>query len=861
MSKPLSGYYSLEKFIEELKKASNIQEDQDSLRSSSIFSELNKISKAEEEAEQLENLANYFSPHIKSNNKAEVKYKNPPNKNETELRQKVYNSLSYLSNDEMDINEQMKIEITNLRKENAELKFCLKNLNKKCDTQLKKLKRQNELKDKELIESKNIINKNMALIELLNNKISTNEIILNNLIKENKENKNVTDEQTLNLIEINKKLSLEISKKDKLIENIKEELDTKNEIFSEINNMKNEMESYLQTMEKLYKEIETLDETIKQLKQNIITVKKNNQEELNLLKSNNNSNKLSSDLKSSKEKEIKLKKELNDLENNYKEMIDNNQKMEKLTVETKNMIKTAIDSKKNLKMEYEKAIKELVEKYEKQINFMKLVLEKQQEEFQKNENNEDDKEKNNEKSDEKNNQEAIKLIKENKNLIEENEELKNMNETIMKKMRELPDLEKKFTDLFETVKLLKEENDLLKQATHYSTLLEKEEDRMKKIQDETPEKYKLNSKNLLLEDDDDVDDEKEKKPKIEEKEIVFKNIPNNKINENKSNDNSINEEEDKKENYNNINNEININTNNEEKNEEKEDNNSVNNDDNKINQNFNLYKPTKDGLLTFNLLKKNYCTIVPENYDIFLESYNAETSIQYNTLEGLFIINKNKLFYYSAKKNSLNELFNLIEDHSFGNIFLDSESKNIYTLGGKFSKLVEKFSFEKQDLEQLPELPYHISGAASCQIDNKIYYFFGLCEERPNAAIIQFLDLEKLDKKWVNVIYEKKISFDFISKMSLVNLNNSELLIIGGILNENIPNEKLLYYNIETSQLIEKDKNLPDSEYKNYTFSINNMFNKFLNEDIISYANIDDNNQVHILDNELNYDLYLTPKN
>ena len=38
------------------------------------------------------------------------------------------------------------------------------------------------------------------------------------------------------------------------------------------------------------------------------------------------------------------------------------------------------------------------------------------------------------------------------------------------------------------------------------------------------------------------------------------------------------------------------------------------------------------------------------------------------------------------------------------------------------------------------------------------------------------------------------------------------------------------------------------------------MFNVFLNGDIISYTNIDDNNQVHILDNELKYDLYLTPK-
>ena len=38
------------------------------------------------------------------------------------------------------------------------------------------------------------------------------------------------------------------------------------------------------------------------------------------------------------------------------------------------------------------------------------------------------------------------------------------------------------------------------------------------------------------------------------------------------------------------------------------------------------------------------------------------------------------------------------------------------------------------------------------------------------------------------------------------------------------------------------------------------MFNLFVNGEIISFANIDNNNQVHVLDNELCYDLYLTPK-
>ena len=93
-------------------------------------------------------------------------------------------------------------------------------------------------------------------------------------------------------------------------------------------------------------------------------------------------------------------------------------------------------------------------------------------------------------------------------------------------------------------------------------------------------------------------------------------------NSNKSNSNIKNKSEEKKED---------IETNKEE--------NKINETEEKINPNFNLYKPIKEGLLTFNLSKKNYYTIVPENYSEFWEQFDPETSIQYNTLEGLFLVN------------------------------------------------------------------------------------------------------------------------------------------------------------------------------------------------------------------------------
>ena len=57
---------------------------------------------------------------------------------------------------------------------------------------------------------------------------------------------------------------------------------------------------------------------------------------------------------------------------------------------------------------------------------------------------------------------------------------------------------------------------------------------------------------------------------------------------------------------------------------QKEDETTENNENSLINANFNLYKPIKEGLLTFNLSKKNYYTVVPEKYDEFWESFDPK---------------------------------------------------------------------------------------------------------------------------------------------------------------------------------------------------------------------------------------------
>ena len=896
----------------------------------------------------------------------------------------------------------MAAELKNLSRENSELKFCLDKLNKKFDKEIKELKNQNMNKIKEINSSKEIMKKNVTLIELLGKKISQYEKIFKDIENKKKE-KNILDKninQKLGEIEKeNEQLLLQIEKRDNIIKNFKEEMDSKKEIFGEINKMKKEMETNLNTMDNLYKEIQKKDETINKLKKLMELMRTEHEQEIDQIKKenkNNDSNKNSSpseinnedlikELEKSKEKQKALEEELKEIKKNYNTATEYNNKMQELTKEASQMIKNSLDSREQMKQKYDEAIKELIEKYEKQIQFMKVIiveqnekyekkLEEMQKEANKDTNNDNKKEENintnkeNEKEEEEKNKYLEKLKNDNIILLNQNSELKKMNEMLLTKMKDLPELNKRFNELFETVKLLKEENDLLKKSMKDSKImkmLELEQEKEEKEEEEINEKEKeekeenkdekeeqkfseeelkvlesilkdiengndirgendinkleilenilkkLGNKNEEQEENDDdydedhkneeeknneknidndnnedipddkctnlllqammnsLEDNKEKIPNVSQNEKD--NLSNNQIYNKKvlksSPPGSIKKKTDNKE----IQNDKikidklnivkkNLNIDNEEK-QEKEDEEEK---QNKINENYNLYKPTYEGMLSFNLSKKLYSLITPKKYEEFLKVFDPKTSIQYNTLEGLFVIPSNKsnqLFYYSFLKNTMSELFNLKENHSGGCLFLDNTSKNIIAIGGDNSKKVEKFSFEDGKLEELPELPDFISKMTCIQIGNKIYSFFGIAKEgkENDKSPILCLDLDNMDKKWEYIKYEKEADFNILSGMSCTNLNDNELLIIGGIFDDEIPNDKLMYFNLENKKLLKLDKSLPESENKKFVFTENTQFNIFINGDIILYANIDNNNQIHIIDNELHYDLYLTP--
>ena len=724
-------------------------------------------------------------------------------------------------------------EINNIKSENEELKFCLNSIIKFIDKKIMRYSKISSNNEQKILHMKKEINNQNTIIQNLNNKKQNLEKIISGL------NKNTdglivpsnNNEEYSNILQENNKLSKEIKEKNILMTKYQNELRSKNESFKEIDKLKKEKINNQQRLNKLNEDKKKRNELITKLKSNI---NNNINENMSIEKENEQLKKEINDIN---EKNELLSKEIEQYKNNILLETSNNQKIEDKINETNSMIKEAKESQKKIKEDYENKIISLINKYENEIN-------------------------------------SNKKMNTINNLEKENNQLKNMNKELNIKVNAIYNIKNKYDKLMQKINDIKEENELLKNKVNKTKKKNSFTKYLnyKDVNITFPSK-KLNNTsyndsnnnifidNTIISDDHDFQTSPNLVGHIYKKNFPFdrmkksqkgrKNYSESKkptlssliISDTSRKDLDFNEEE-------NINDKKYENNNNEEFLSEDE-----------INQNFNLYKPLKEGLLVFNLAKKVYYIVVPEKYSDFWEDYNSDGSLLYNTLEGLFLINSknNQLYYYSSKKNIFCDLLTFKESHSYGCLFVDNLSKNIIAIGGKFSKLVELFSFETGKIEDLPELSTHRSKMTCCQVNNKIYCFFGISEERPNESLIEYLDLDDIKKGWIEINYINKTSFKILTFMSCVNLNDAELLIIGGNINDKISNEKLIYYNAQSNELYELDKDLPESDNKNYIFSQNIMFNLFLNGKIISFINIDDFNQVHIIDNELKYDLYLSP--
>ena len=722
--------------------------------------------------------------------------------NKIEINQNSNPESNYLNNNNLNNEQNVLMDLKNkknyLVQQNFKLKFCMKNIKEAFDKEIKK--QLNYINDQniQIKEGQNKINKNNLLIEELKLKLEN----YGNRIVEFENNKNQNNDDNLLLLkEENIQLKKDIINTNKLIEKTKNEINEKNNLILEINKIKEEIENSKKIIEQINNEIEKKDNLIKELKNRNIK-----QNEFNT--KNNEIQIIIKEIKDNKEKKEKMNKEFEDIKLKLINEKKQKEKLNALSLNTKQILNNSYEENQKLKDEYENKIKCLVNEIKEN---------KDNNEITPNEN------------------ENLSEDDNNKILFEENEKIKKDNEILIQKIKDFNNLEIKYKELLNTFSHLKEENNKLKQE---SANIEKNEN------------PKIKSK---------IKKEENKTNQIKKNNIIYnKNIIEETNNSNINNNNPTNIIYSKKKPL--------QKPKNLSKDKKEMDklifNNEETQSDNLIDENFNLFKPIKEGLLSFNLSKKDFNLIIPENYEIFWNNFEIENSMQYNTLEGLFILNSkdNQLHYYSKKKNTFCELFYFNYDHKEGCLYLDNLSKNIIVIGGKNTTKVEKFSFEEGEMEELPDMKTHRYKMSCCQIDNKIYCFFGLSIERKEESLIEYLDMDNINKGWEEIKYINKTSFNYLTYMSCVNLNDSELLILGGLIEDNIPNQKLLYFNIQKNEFIELDKDLPDSDVKKYLFSKNIMFNLFFKKNAIFFTNIDDNNQVHILDNDLKYDLYLPPK-
>ena len=685
------------------------------------------------------------------------------------IKKYLYNTINDGSNDNSKIDSininNNKNNLSYLKQENLRLKYCLNNIKNFFDKEIKSKMNCINKQNQQLAEEKKNLDNNNSIIKELQKKIENYEKLIEEL-NANKSIKMNTNKNIINnkneyefinsLQEENEQLKQEIKSKDKLIESVRNEINLKKGLFKEINKIKKEMGNIISTMESLNSEIEEKDKIIKELKDD--TIQKNR-------------NKIQV-----KEKEI-LIKQLKESQEKTKEMTNEFENIKLKLIELKNekekILQNSKEAKEKLRNEYENNIQSIMNEYEQKL---KSESEKENEIIDENE--------------------YIPQSQEEKLLLEENEKIKQENDNLMNKINDLPNLKKKYNELVEIFNQVREENNLLKINSNSigrktytnkknSFILDNESNKYNNVYTADARKEKMNktlNSHHMSEELSSVIYYK-KKPKQKSMNSSREYPKNMKVSYNMKNyyqpPFKLNDNEPQPENIVDIANE-----------NEKA--------DNFINESFNLYKPIKEGLLSFNLSKKNYNLVVPENYEYFWNNFEPEKSIQYNTLEGLFIINSkdNQLYYYSSKKNSFCELFYFNYDHKDGCLFLDNLSKNIIAIGGINTTAVEKFSFETGNMEDLPELSTHRYKMSCCQVGNKVYCFFGLCLERKNESLIEYLDMDNVSQGWIELVYQNKTSFNLLTYMSCVNLNDCELLIIGGLIEDNVPNQKLLYYNV-----------------------------------------------------------------
>ena len=214
---------------------------------------------------------------------------------------------------------------------------------------------------------------------------------------------------------------------------------------------------------------------------------------------------------------------------------------------------------------------------------------------------------------------------------------------------------------------------------------------------------------------------------------------------------------------------------------------------NKNCKNIYLYSFDKknNSFIQFDLKKKKFLRIkisdIEDLSDTFEKDYIYQNTILYNILTGVFILtgkNSDILYFYNSINETIVKVCQFKNSHNSGCLLLDKENSRILILGGKNTLICESYSFDINEVKELPNLNFDRCNSSFIISNNKIFGFFGFSYKKGKYLFnIEYIDKNLLDK-WNTI----ELNFEFKKDLLPFHLKN-----ISTFINENNPGKILIY--------------------------------------------------------------------
>ena len=214
---------------------------------------------------------------------------------------------------------------------------------------------------------------------------------------------------------------------------------------------------------------------------------------------------------------------------------------------------------------------------------------------------------------------------------------------------------------------------------------------------------------------------------------------------------------------------------------------------NKNYKNIYLYSFDKknNSFIQFDLRKKKFLKIkisdIEDLSDTFEKDYIYQNTILYNILTGVFILtgkNSDILYYYNSINETIVKVCQFKNNHNSGCLLLDKDNNRILILGGKNTLICESYSFDMNEIKELPNLNFDRCNSSFNISNNKIFGFFGFSYKKGKYLFnIEYIDKNLLDK-WNTI----DLNFEFKKDLLPFHLKN-----ISTFSNENNPGKVLIY--------------------------------------------------------------------